>query len=105
VLKAAVDLGPEPAPRRAAGVVRWRTPRVCEPRALVVAWATFERRPRARGLRPTWPSAARLRGLGRANAVQAGRELSCRWCFGPLAFELFLYFLIIFKSLQIQKFV
>jgi hypothetical protein len=32
----------------------------------------------------------------------------CHWAaggFGPLAFELFFYFLIIFKSMRIQKFV
>jgi hypothetical protein len=91
--------------RRTACVAQGRTSRVREPRTLVVAWAAFQRRSHARGPRPTWPWAARLGGPGPANAVRAERELGCRWSFGPLAFDLFLYFLIIFKSLQIQKFV
>jgi hypothetical protein len=37
-------------------------------------------------------------------AVQAGRELG-HGGFGPVAFDLFFYFLNIFKSMQIQKFV
>jgi hypothetical protein len=49
--------------------------------------------------------AARLGGPGHANAVWVACESGCRWSFDPLAFDSFLYFLIIFKSLQIQKFV
>jgi hypothetical protein len=45
-----------------------------------------------------------LRKTGRANTVQAGRELS-RSGFGSVTFDLFFYFPNILKSLQIQKFV
>jgi hypothetical protein len=82
-------------------------PRLHETSALAVAWATFQRRPRVRGLRPTWPWAARLGGQIKChvNAVWAGREPGCRWSFGPLPLICFSIFLNIFKSLQIQKFV
>jgi hypothetical protein len=42
--------------------------------------------------------------MGRANTVQAGREMG-RKRIRPAGVELFFYFLNIFKSLQIQKIV
>jgi hypothetical protein len=77
--------------RRAAVVARGRTPRVREPSALAVAWAASQRRPHVRGPHLSWPWAARLGGPGRANAVWAGREPGCRWRFGPLSFDFFIF--------------
>jgi hypothetical protein len=40
--KAAIDHGPEPAPRCATGFTRGQTPRVSAPSALAVAWGAAQ---------------------------------------------------------------
>jgi hypothetical protein len=55
---------------------------------------------------PDWSWATSPAGC--TNHVAVGCTLLCHWAasgFGPLDFELFLYFLNIFKFLQIEKFV
>jgi hypothetical protein len=55
-------------------------------------------------LGPAQQAAAAFGSAGLVSGPRQSYAQAGLWSFGPLVFDLFLYFLNIFKSLQIQKF-